>query len=216
MEDLTAAIKRVSAGMENSAAAAQESVSIASQASEALQEGNAHMEELKVAIAEISKCSEQIRTIINTIEDIASQTNLLSLNAAIEAARAGEAGRGFAVVAEQVKKLAEESSEASGRTTALIETTLQAVEKGISIADRTTESMGVVMQGAVAATGKMGEIADMLHDEVSNMHELNNTIAAVTEVVDSNSATSEETAAVSQEQKAQVESMVQLMEFFEI
>jgi len=216
MEDLVAAMKRISEGMESSAAAAQESVSISTQAGQALQEGNGHMEELKEAIAEISKCSEQIRTIINTIEDIASQTNLLSLNAAIEAARAGEAGRGFAVVAEQVKKLAEESAEASGRTTELIETTIQAVEKGISIADRTTESMREVMQGAMVATEKMGTIAEMLHTEVENMHEVNNTIATVTEVVDSNSATSEETAAVSEEQKAQVETMVQMIEFFEI
>lgn len=216
MSELVTAMKRMSEGMENSAAAAQESVGIATQAGEALQEGNGHMEELKVAIAEISKCSEQIKTIISTIEDIASQTNLLSLNAAIEAARAGEAGRGFAVVAEQVKKLAEESAKASGETTALIETTIQAVEKGISIADRTTESMAEVMQGAMVATQKMGEIAEMLHDEVENIHEVNNTIAAVTEVVDSNSATSEETAAVSEEQKAQVETMVQLIEFFEI
>ena len=216
MEELTTAIKRMSAGMENSAAAAQESVSIATQAGQALQEGNTRMEELKVAIAEISKCSEQIRTIINTIEGIASQTNLLSLNAAIEAARAGDAGRGFAVVAEQVKKLAEESASASGKTTELIETTIQAVEKGISIADKTTESMVEVMQGAMVATQKMGEIAEMLNNEVAGIQAVNSTIATVTEVTDSNSATSQETAAVSEEQKAQVESMVQLMEFFEI
>ncbi|MBE5950617.1 MAG: methyl-accepting chemotaxis protein [Lachnospiraceae bacterium] len=216
MAELVTMMKRMSEGMEHSAAAAQESVSIATQAGEAVQQGNAHMEELKVAIAEISKCSEQIKTIIGTIEEIANQTNLLSLNAAIEAARAGEAGRGFAVVAEQVKKLAEESSAASGRTTQLIETTIQAVEKGIAIADETTESMKEVMQGAQIATQKMGEIADMLHKEVESVHEVNHTIAAVTEVVDSNSATSEETAAVSEEQKAQVETMVQLIEFFEI
>lgn len=216
MAELVAAVERLAAGMENSAAAAQESVGIATQAGQALQEGNTHMEELKAAIAEISKCSEQIRSIIGAIEDIASQTNLLSLNAAIEAARAGEAGRGFAVVAEQVKKLAEESSAASGRTTELIETTVQAVEKGISIADKTTESMQEVMQGAMVATQKMGLIADMLHEEVNNMHKVNDTIAVVTEVVDSNSATSEETAAVSEEQKAQVETLVQLIENFEI
>ena len=216
MSDLVAGMKRMSAGMENSAAAAQESVSIATQAGQALQEGNVHMEELKVAIVEISKCSEQIKSIISTIEEIASETNLLSLNAAIEAARAGEAGRGFAVVADQVKKLAEESAVASGRTTELIETTIRAVEKGIAIADITTTSMSEVMQGAMVATQKMGQIAEMLHTEVENMHELNETIAVVTEVVDNNSATSEETAAVSQEQKAQVESMVQLIEFFEI
>ncbi len=216
MADLVVMMKNMAEGMENNAAAAKESVNIASQAGIALQQGNEKMEDLKVAISEISKCSEQISTIISTIEDIASQTNLLSLNAAIEAARAGEAGRGFAVVAEQVKNLAEESAKASGRTTELIETTIRAVERGISIADDTTESMLEVMQGAMVATQKMGQIAELLDKEVENIHTVNDTIATVTEVVDSNSATSEETAAVSQEQKAQVETMVQLIDFFEI
>jgi len=167
-------------------------------------------------MAEISQCAEQIQTIITTIEEIAEQTNLLSLNAAIEAARAGEAGRGFAVVADQVKNLAEESARASGRTTALIETTIVAVEKGISIADETAANMAEVMQGAMEATQKMGQIAEMLNKEVSNVHEVNNTVQRVSEVVDSNSATSQETAAVSEEQKAQVETMAALVDYFKI
>jgi len=167
-------------------------------------------------MAEISQCAEQIQTIITTIEEIAEQTNLLSLNAAIEAARAGEAGRGFAVVADQVKNLAEESARASGRTTALIETTIIAVEKGISIADETAANMAEVMQGAMEATQKMGQIAEMLNKEVNNVHEVNNTVQRVSEVVDSNSATSQETAAVSEEQKAQVETMASLVDYFKI
>lgn len=110
------------------------------------------MQELKVAIGEISKCSEEIRSIIQVIEDIASQTNLLSLNASIEAARAGEAGRGFAVVAEQVKNLAEQSTEAAGETTKLIVSTIDAVNKGIAIAEETEASMDQVMEEAEAST----------------------------------------------------------------
>ncbi|MBP3579554.1 MAG: HAMP domain-containing protein, partial [Lachnospiraceae bacterium] len=165
---LVEAMKSMADSMEQNAEAATASVSIANQAGITLQQGNVKMEELKVAISEISKCAEQIHSIINTIEDIAEQTNLLSLNAAIEAARAGEAGRGFAVVAEQVKNLAEESARASGRTTQLIETTIEAVDKGISIADETVENMAEVMQGAMEATQKMGQIADMLNTEVRN------------------------------------------------
>lgn len=213
---LVESMKTMSAYMEHNALEATNSVEIAMQAGKTVQRGNEKMEELKEAIREIAGCSEQIRTIINTIEDIARQTNLLSLNAAIEAARAGNAGRGFAVVAEQVKNLAEESSRASGRTTALIETTIQAVEKGISIADETAENMNEVIEGATAATQKMGQIADMLKEEVSNIHDIGDTLKRVSEVVDSNSATSEETAAISQEQKAQVETMVQLVDFFKI
>ncbi len=202
--------------MEDSAIAASKSVDIAARAGETLQTGNDKMNELKEAISEISTCSEQIRTIISDIEDIASQTNLLSLNAAIEAARAGEAGKGFAVVAEQVKNLAEESAKAAGRTTNLIETTIEAVDKGIFIANETAGNMAEVMEGAKEATQKMNQIANMLNKDVEHMHELNNNIAQVSSVVDNNSATSEETAAVSQEQMAQVETMVSLIEKFEI
>lgn len=209
-------MKGMACNMEQNAAAAGDSVEIATQAGITLQRGNEKMEELKEAITEIARCSEQINTIINTIEDIAEQTNLLSLNAAIEAARAGEAGRGFAVVAEQVKNLAEESARASGRTTQLIETTIAAVDKGISIADETAANMAEVMEGAMAATQKMGQIAEMLNKEVKNIHDINNTLSEVSEVVDSNSATSQETAAVSEEQKAQVETMAQLVEYFQI
>lgn len=202
--------------MESNASAASDSVGIAAMAGESLQAGNQKMHELIDAISEISKCSEQIGSIIGDIEDIASQTNLLSLNAAIEAARAGEAGKGFAVVAEQVKSLAEESAKAAGRTTTLIETTIEAVDKGISIANETASNMSEVMDGAREATQKMGQIASMLQQDVKRMHEVNDNISQVSAVVDNNSATSEETAAISQEQNQQVEAMVSLMDQFVI
>ena len=214
--EVAEAIKRMSESMSSNAIAAEQSVEIASNAGKTLVTGNEKMQELKVAIGEISKCSEEIGTIINAIEDIAEQTNLLSLNAAIEAARAGEAGRGFAVVAEQVKNLAEESAKAAGKTTELIQMTIDAVNKGIDIADATAANMTEVMGGAMEATEKMSQIAQMLDEEASNMHEINETVASVSIVVDNNSATSEETAAVSEEQKAQVETMVQMMARFKI
>lgn len=203
-------------GMESSVGEAEESVKLSKNAAGAVAAGNEKMAELKIAIGEISKCSEQIGTIISTIEDIASQTNLLSLNAAIEAARAGEAGKGFAVVAEQVKKLAEESAKAAGRTTTLIETTIQAVNSGISIADEAADNMDKVMNSAQSATEKMSQIARMMKDNLLNMRNVSVSLGEVSAVVDNNSATSQETAAVSEEQKAQVETMVHLMDKFEI
>ncbi len=200
--------------MENNVKKAQQSVDIASKAGVTLSHGNAKMQELKTAIGEISRCSEQIGTIIGTIEDIASQTNLLSLNAAIEAARAGEAGKGFAVVAEQVKSLAEESGKAAGKTTKLIETAIAAVDSGITIADEAAANMDEVMVGASAATETMSQIAVMLQNDVEHMRKVRTNLQQVSAVVDNNSATSQETAAVSEEQKAQVEAMVDLMEKF--
>ncbi|MBQ3030028.1 MAG: methyl-accepting chemotaxis protein [Agathobacter sp.] len=216
VSDLVEIIEEMTRSMENSAAEAEESVVLSTQAGETVMQGSQKMEELKVAIAEISQCSEQISTIISTIDDIASQTNLLSLNASIEAARAGEAGRGFAVVADQVKKLAEESAAAAGRTNELIATTIATVDKGIAIADETVESMNEVMVNAKAATDKMGQISEMLRRDVEHMHDVNASISDVSAVVDNNSATSQETAAVSEEQKAQVDTMVSIMESFSI
>lgn len=216
VSDLVDIIELMTRSMESSAAEAEESVQLSTQAGETVMVGSQKLEELKVAIAEISKCSEQISTIISDIDDIASQTNLLSLNASIEAARAGEAGKGFAVVADQVKKLSEESAAAAGRTNKLIETTIATVERGIAIADETVASMSEVVVKAQAATEKMGQITDKLRSDVNNMHDINASIADVSAVVDNNSATSEETAAVSEEQKAQVDTMVSIMESFTI
>lgn len=216
VSDLVEIIEEMTRSMEHSAAEAEESVVLSTEAGKTVMSGSQKMEELKVAIAEISHCSEQISTINSTIDDIASQTNLLSLNASIEAARAGEAGRGFAVVADQVKKLAEESAAAAGRANELIATTIATVEKGIAIADETVESMDAVMVNAKAATDKMGQISEMLRKDVDHMHDINSSISDVSAVVDNNSATSQETAAVSEEQKAQVDTMVSIMESFSI
>ena len=209
-------VRQMATSMEEKAQDAQDTVMLSSQAGELLMAGNEKMQELKVAITEISKCSEEISTIIATIEDISSQTNLLSLNASIEAARAGEAGRGFAVVAEQVKKLAEESAQAAGETTVLIERTVETVEKGIAIADETVKNMEEVMSGAKASTEKMAQMADELREEANNMYIINENVSAVAEIVDNNSATSEETAAVSEEQTAQVATMVQMLAQFKV
>ena len=216
MQEVADMVNQMSVSMEAKAEEAQETVKIASEAGEALLDGNAKMQELKVAIGEIEKCSNEIRTIIGTIEDIANQTNLLSLNAAIEAARAGEAGRGFAVVAEQVKNLAEESAKAAGETRKLIDTTVEAVQKGIAFADVTAESMNAVMEGAKLSTEMMEKMSIELREEAANMMKIDDNVNRVAEIVDNNSATSEETAAVSEEQTAQVATMVQMMEQFTI
>ena len=212
--DLAKMVDAMTASMEQSAVEANSTVEIAAEAGVSLSEGNSKMQELTQAIGEISHCSEEIRTIIETIEDIAEQTNLLSLNAAIEAARAGEAGKGFAVVAEQVKKLAEESATAAGETTHLIETTVSAVNKGIEIAGATAENMTEVMAGGKTATEQMAHVANILKQNVEEMNHIDSNITKVAAIVDNNSATSQETAAVSEEQSAQVTTMVQMMDRF--
>ena len=202
--------------MEEKTKEAEETVVISTNAGKVLVESNNKMNELKQAIGEINRCSEEIETIIGVIEDIAGQTNLLSLNASIEAARAGEAGRGFAVVAEQVKNLAEQSTEAVGQTTPLIHNTREAVGKGILISDEAVENMNEVMIGAGEATRKMSLMAETMKQEADGMRKINDNVAKVAEIVDNNSAASQETAAVSEEQSAQVQTMVHMMEKFNI
>ncbi len=216
VSELMTAFDAMTKSMEANAHEAEASASMAAAAGMTLAKGNDKLQELKGSIQEIGRCSEQISTIIEAIEDIASQTNLLALNAAIEAARAGEAGRGFAVVAEQVKNLANESSNAAGRTTELIETTISVMDKSISIAEETEANMNQVMSDAKEATEKMGQIEQILKRDTGRMQELNENVTQVSSAVDNNSATSEETAAVSAEQKTQVETMVELMGRFEI
>ncbi|MCM1124371.1 MAG: methyl-accepting chemotaxis protein [Eubacterium sp.] len=216
ISELLSVFEDMTHSMEYNTREAEESSRIATRASETLANGNEKMLELKEAIQEISRCSEQIGTIIGAIEEIADQTDLLALNATIEAARAGEAGRGFAVVADQVKSLASESAKAAGNTTKLIEMTVEAMDKGITIADETESNMNAVMKATQAATKKMEQIVEMLKQDTSRMQDVNNSVEQVSSVVDNNSAASEETAAVSAEQKSQVETLVELMEQFEI
>ena len=216
VSDLVVLIDTMYKSMENSAKEAAETVELSTHAGQVLLVGNEKMQDLKEAIGEISKCCEEIGEIIRTIESIASETNLLSLNASIEAARAGEAGKGFAIVADQVKNLADESAKAAGETNKLIERTILAVEKGTTIADEAAESMNEVMKGAREATEKMEQTSQILINDVSNMQKINENVVRVSEIVDNNSAASQETAAVSEEQKAQVESMVGLVERFQL
>lgn len=195
---------------------AEEAVKISNLASSTLTVGSQKMDELREAMKEISQCSEQIISVIAAISDIGDEIDLLSLNASIESARAGEAGRGFAVVAEQVKKLAEASQNAVGQTSELIERTVQSVEVGTRISREAAANMEEVQIGAEETTGRINGIVDKLKLEVESIAHINDSIGVVAGIVDNNSATSEETAAVSEQQKAQVESMVDMMSRFKV
>ncbi|MDE7203727.1 MAG: methyl-accepting chemotaxis protein [Lachnospiraceae bacterium] len=216
VSDLMMMLTELGDSIEYNEKEAEEAVKISNLASSTLVVGAQKMDELREAMQEISQCSEQIISVIAAISDIGDEIDMLSLNASIESARAGEAGKGFAVVAEQVKKLAEASQNAVGQTSELIERTVQSVEVGTRITSEAAANMEEVQMGAEETTGRINGIVEKLKKEVESIAHINESISVVAGIVDNNSATSEETAAVSEQQKTQVESMVELMNKFKV
>ena len=174
------------------------------------------MESMMDAMNRINEASQNIGNIISEIEDIASQTNLLSLNASIEAARAGEAGRGFAVVANQIRKLAEQSTRSAVDTRQLIEGSLAEVEAGNRAAQRASVSIASIISGIKAIAKSSQELSEISKEQSSAMQQVEQGINQISEVVQTNSATAEETSATSQELSAQATTMNDLVSQFKL
>ena len=216
VEELAATINDISREVNNTAENAREASEKVMEAQTKLSTSNEQMQDMIAAMGEISQKSGDIGKIIKTIEDIAFQTNILALNAAVEAARAGEAGKGFAVVADEVRNLASKSSEASKSTAALIEGTVQAVEKGTEIANATAESLFAVVEstkGVVASVDKIASAADQQADSIA---QVTLGIDQISSVVQTNSATAEESAAASEELSSQAQVMKTLVGRFKL
>lgn len=176
--------------------------------------GKVEMHSLMEAMQRISDTSKKIENIISDIESIASQTNLLSLNAAIEAARAGEAGKGFAVVAEQIRMLADQSAQSAVDTRTLIEGALNEIEEGNTVAMKVAESMDSVVQGINDIADVSKQLSENSNVQIAAMREAEKGIDQISEVVQSNSAASEECSATSEELSAQAEAMNELISQF--
>lgn len=172
------------------------------------------MSRLQEAMKRINETSSQIGTIIANIEDIASQTNLLSLNAAIEAARAGEAGRGFAVVADQIRKLAEDSANSAVSTRELIEASIREVENGTQITRETNESLEMVIEGILRVTEEIQESSVHSEEQGKAIAGIQESVATIQRISEDTAATAEQTSAISQELSAQADTLENLMEQF--
>ncbi len=170
---------------------------------EQVQESSEQMKQMMDAMSDVSSSSQQIGQIIATIENIAFQTNILALNAAIEAARAGEAGKGFAVVADEVRSLAVQSDQASKATKDLIENCVGASNRGITIVGGVSETLQKTMELVTHSNEDIGVIADAVRDEAEAITQINQGIGQIAAVTQTNSASSEQAAAVSAELFAQ-------------
>lgn len=216
IEELTATLEGISEQVAQNAERAKEISQKVQASGEETVNGNVKMQEMVASMQEINQSSGEISKIIATINDIASQTNLLALNASIEAARAGEAGKGFAVVADQVSVLAAQSADAAKESTALIETSVQAVEKGMVIADETAKQLEHVVAGSKIITKEVNAVAHALEEQTAAIAQMNEGVEQINDVVQTNSATSEECAAASQEMSGQAESLKELISQFKV
>lgn len=216
VEQLSASISEISSQLGTTAVNAETAKTLALASESNLNSSSQQMSHMVQAISEISDSSSQISKIIKTIEDIAFQTNILALNAAVEAARAGSAGKGFAVVADEVRNLATKSSDAAKQTNVLIENSVRSVESGVRIADETAHALTEVVTSSQRMAKLVSEISQASSEQAAAIAQINLGVEQISSVVQTNSATSEETAATSVDLSNQTRAMKTLISSFKI
>lgn len=216
VEELTATVTGVSEQIEHNSNAAKEISGRVGDLGGAILESNGKMREMVDSMNEINQASQEIDKIIATINEIATQTNLLALNASIEAARAGEAGKGFAVVANQVNVLADQSAQAAKESAALIESSVSAVEKGMVVAKETAAQLEEVADTSKIITREVTGIAETLETQATEMKQINLGIEQINDVVQTNSATSQECAAASEQMSDEADGLREMIRKFKV
>ncbi len=216
IEQLAATTTVVADQVENSRREAEASAKATAQAAAMIEQNQEKMKQMMEAMNEIHQTSQKVVGIIQTIEDIASQTNLLSLNASIEAARAGEAGKGFAVVADEIGKLALESSKAANTTKELIEISMEEINKGNTIAVGAMDSLKESVSVVDHVNKMIQDTAESAAIQAENMKQLRAGIEEITHGIQDNSAASQETSATSEELASQAEILNKMVQKFEV
>ncbi len=215
IEELTATMEDISEKIRINAENAEKVRGIVEGMNSHVVASNEQMRQSTDAMSKIKEASNKVVEIIGSIEEIASQTKLLALNASIEAARAGEAGKGFAVVATQVGLLSEQSTEAARNTKDLIQNAILAVEDGTRLANSTAESLLLVVDNAKVVSKSISEIAEASDNQAVAAEQISEGINQIAGVVESNSATSQESAAASQELSSQADLLKGLVDRFQ-
>jgi methyl-accepting chemotaxis protein len=214
--DLNSAIQRINESTARNAKDAQEAESLSDQSMQSANKGNEDMNKMLKAMDGIKESSGGISRIIKTIEDIAFQTNLLALNAAVEAARAGEHGKGFAVVAEEVRNLAGRSQASVRETAELIDESIARVNEGMDMANETGKTLDLIISDFSKVSDIITGINAASKEQASEIHNLLDGMNQINDVVQTNSATSEESASASEELSSQAEVLKGLVEVFKL
>jgi len=216
VEELTANVEEIVKQVNTTAANAQNATQLSQHTSQSLAESNEQMQQFNAAMVEIKEKAGQISQIIQAIDNIAFQTNILALNAAVEAARAGAAGKGFSVVADEVRSLAQKCAEAAQNTTALIDGTVLAVDRGANIADETAKSLLVAVQQSKDVEAKINDISNACDQQTASAEQISRGLSEIRLVVESSSVTSQSSAAASEELSGQANLMEQMVSQFKI
>ena len=216
IQQLSASITDISAKTKDNASMAGEAAGLSREIKNHSEMERVQMDNLMKAVIEITDASNSISRVIKVIDEIAFQTNILALNAAVEAARAGQHGKGFAVVAEEVRNLAAKSAESAKDTGALIENSIQKSNLGMSIATETSESLMEVMENINRSAEIVMNIARSSEEQVEAINQINIGIDQVSQVIQMNSATAQESAAASEEMSVQAELLQDLIKRFKI
>ena len=194
----------------------EKSAEYTNEVADVMENSKKQMAQMREAMDKIQESSQQVVGVIKAIEDIASQTNLLSLNASIEAARAGEAGKGFAVVAGEIGGLANESANAVNTTRNLINISLEEIESGNAIVNDVMASLDEAVERVRVANTMIQDTAQSADDQMKSIDQIRDGIKNISEVVQDNSAMAEETSATSEELAAQAVTLNELVQRFEI
>lgn len=216
VEELQATITTISDAAKQAAASAEESYQQSQKYADVADRSSGDMREMVEAMSRINETSQKIGNIISEIENIASQTNLLSLNASIEAARAGEAGRGFAVVADQIRQLAEQSSKSAVDTRTLIEGAMQEIDNGNKVADRAVASIETVVDGIREVAASSKELSTISANQAMTMQEAEAGVNQISDVIQTNAAVAQQSSATSQQLSAQAVSLDSLIAKFQL
>ena len=216
LEEITASIGDIADRTKANAEQANNANKLVHEAKEGAVRGNEQMGEMIEAMQDINHASENISKIIKVIDDIAFQTNILALNAAVEAARAGAHGKGFAVVAEEVRNLAGKSAKAASETAELIEDSISKISKGSKLAEDTAKALETIVLNVEQIVSLISNIAIASNEQATAITQIDQALGQVSHVVQSNSATSEQCAAASEELSNQAMRLRELIAKFKL